>query len=577
MKFSHLKIAPRLYFGFGAVIALLIVLVIIACTNLAKTNEANQRNIHTYQVLDEVSSILESLINIETGQRGFSLSGKPASLEPYKQGKLSLRQHLDKAKALTADNAEQQLRLQQLDQNQQSWISSAIDPAIQLRTDSSDSQMEGVVADEQLGKGKQGMDAMRGLISSIAAAEQTLLTQREASAATLQAQTQWTLIGGGITTAALAMLIAFWLARNIVTPIREAVELAKKVAQGDLTVQVMVASTSNETGELLAALRDMNTALVTVVGEVRLGTDTIAAASGQIASGNLELSSRTEAQASALEQTASSMDELTGTVKQNADNARQANVLAMSASEVAIKGGVVVTQVVDTMSSINASSKKISDIIGVIDGIAFQTNILALNAAVEAARAGEQGRGFAVVASEVRNLAQRSASAAKEIKTLIADSVEKVEVGTRLVDQAGTTMNQIVDSVRHVTDIMVEITAATQEQTSGIDQINQAIIAMDNATQQNAALVEEAAAAAQSLQDQANSLVQVVSVFHLHAADLPAAIALDKRPAAPAKVTTVRRASAVKAAVASTLSSKPRRNATNTPLLAADSGEWHEF
>ena len=310
-------------------------------------------------------------------------------------------------------------------------------------------------------------------------------------------------------------LIALFVTRSITGPIGEAVKVAQTVAAGDLTSRIEVAS-KDETGQLLQALKDMNDSLVNIVGQVRTGTDTIATASKQIASGNLDLSSRTEQQASSLEETASSMEEMTSTVKHNADNARQANQLAISASEIASKGGAVVSQVVDTMESINASSKKIVDIIGVIDGIAFQTNILALNAAVEAARAGEQGRGFAVVASEVRNLAQRSAAAAKEIKTLIVDSVDKVDTGAKLVDQAGSTMQAIVESIKSVTDIMGEITAASQEQTSGIDQINQAITEMDQVTQQNAALVEEAAAAAGSLQDQAGSLAQVVSVFKLN-------------------------------------------------------------
>jgi len=312
----------------------------------------------------------------------------------------------------------------------------------------------------------------------------------------------------------LAVVIGWLITRSITHPMRQAVLIAKTVAAGDLTSRIEVTST-DETGELLAALKEMNGALQAIVGQVRSGTETLATATNEIASGNLDLSSRTEQQAGALEETASSMEELTATVKQNAENARQANQLAQSASEVATRGGAVVGDVVETMSSINASANKIVDIIGVIDGIAFQTNILALNAAVEAARAGEQGRGFAVVASEVRNLAQRSAGAAKEIKALIGDSVEKVGVGSRLVQQAGTTMDEIVASVRRVTDIMADISAASQEQEAGIEQINQAIGEMDAVTQQNAALVEEAAAAAQSMQVQSSQLEQVVSAFRL--------------------------------------------------------------
>ena len=311
--------------------------------------------------------------------------------------------------------------------------------------------------------------------------------------------------------------LAWWIARVVSQPLEFAVEVARRVTGGDLTSVIEVRS-NDETGQLIQALKDMNQSLQNIVGEVRSGTDTIATASGQIAAGNQNLSQRTEEQASSLEETAASMEQLTSTVKQNADNASQANQLAVSASEVALHGGIVVSQVVSTMGAINTSSKKIVDIIGVIDGIAFQTNILALNAAVEAARAGEQGRGFAVVAAEVRNLAQRSAAAAKEIKSLIDDSVEKVGVGTRLVDQAGSTMDEIVASVRRVTDIMGEITAASQEQTAGIEQINQAVSQMDQVTQQNAALVEEAAAAAASLQEQASALAEVVGGFKLEQA-----------------------------------------------------------
>ncbi|WP_298636914.1 methyl-accepting chemotaxis protein [uncultured Thiobacillus sp.] len=312
----------------------------------------------------------------------------------------------------------------------------------------------------------------------------------------------------------LSGLVAWRLTRSITGPIEHAVNLARAVAAGDLTQRIEVRST-NETGQLMQALKDMNESLVRIVGQVRSGTDSVATASSQISSGNLDLSSRTEQQASSLEETASSMEELTSTVRQNAENARQANQLVVSTADVAVKGGQVVGQVVDTMASIKESSRKIADIIGVIDGIAFQTNILALNAAVEAARAGEQGRGFAVVASEVRNLAQRSAGAAKEIKALIEDSVGKVDAGGKLVDEAGKTMDEIVGSVKRVTDIMGEIAAASQEQSAGIEQVNQAVGQMDEMTQQNAALVEQAAAAAESLQDQAAKLAEAVSVFRL--------------------------------------------------------------
>lgn len=339
-------------------------------------------------------------------------------------------------------------------------------------------------------------------------------------------RTQLLILALALGAGAISVVVAFLATRSITGPLNEAVDVAKRVADGDLTSIIDVTST-DETGQMMEALKHMNTSLTRIVSEVRAGTESITAASGEIASGNLDLSTRTEQQAASLGQTSGSMRELTTTVQQNADNARQANQLAAQASEVALRGGSVVSHVIDTMGSITASSKKIVDIIGVIDGIAFQTNILALNAAVEAARAGEQGRGFAVVAAEVRNLAQRSAAAAKEIKTLIGDSVDKVREGSTLVEQAGVTMEEVVASVRRVTDIMGEITAASQEQSVGIGNINYTILEMDEATQQNAALVEEAAAAAASMQDQASNLARVVSIFKL-----------DQEPAAPALSTS---------------------------------------
>ena len=375
----------------------------------------------------------------------------------------------------------------------------------------------------------------------------------------------------------LGGVFAWLLTRSITRPLRQAVHAAEQVAAGDLTVDIDSKGT-DETGALLRALGHMNTSLSKIVDEVRSGTQTISGASSEIAAGSFDLSSRTEQQAAALEETAASMEELTGTVRQNADNARQANQLAIAASSVATQAGQAVDQVVATMGSINDSSRKIVDIISVIDGIAFQTNILALNAAVEAARAGEQGRGFAVVASEVRTLAQRSAAAAKEIKQLIGDSVEKVDTGTKLVDHTGATMREVVDSIQRVTDIMGEISSASQEQITGIDQVNQAMGQMDNATQQNAALVEEATAATAALQDQAQRLAQVVDVFKLdprHVTPAAPVTPVKRPPERPALAKPVARAAAKAAPVAKPAATKT----TGKPAAPAkvNEAEWEEF
>ncbi len=437
---------------------------------------------------------------------------------------------------------------------------------------------------------RQGVDALMQLQLDVAKAE---YADAEARYKTIRLVSLASIVAG----LAFAVLFGLALVRGISRSLAQAIEASDAVAQGDLTRNIQ-ASGKDEVAQLLRSLSAMQDALRKVVSHVREGSESVATASAQIAQGNTDLSARTESQASALEETAASMEELGSTVKQNADNARQANQLAQSASTVAVKGGEVVAQVVDTMKGINDSSRRIADIISVIDGIAFQTNILALNAAVEAARAGEQGRGFAVVAGEVRSLAGRSAEAAKEIKQLISDSVARVEQGTVLVDHAGSTMHEVVTSIRRVTDIMGEISAASAEQSAGVAQVGEAVVQMDQATQQNAALVEEMAAAAASLNSQAQELVQTVAVFKLaqgvgSASRAPAPVA-QARPAAPAPQRPARPAPALgtkpahsaasAASAAPALPKMPSRQiaapqaaaASGKPSAPSD-GDWESF
>jgi methyl-accepting chemotaxis protein len=373
---------------------------------------------------------------------------------------------------------------------------------------------------------------------------------------------------------AMLLITAFYTARSILKPLKAAVTATERVASGDLSVRIDT-QRADEVGDLMRGLQHMTGALRQLIAEVRNGASNIQVASTEIATGNADLSSRTEQAASNLQQTASSMQQLTGTVRQSADAASQANQLASSAAKAAERGGAVVGEVVANMEDISASSRKIGDIIGVIDGIAFQTNILALNAAVEAARAGEQGRGFAVVASEVRSLAGRSAEAAREIKSLIGASVDKVEHGARLVQDAGATMNEIVGSVRQVSDIIGEISAGTAEQRDGIDQVNLAVVQLDQMTQQNAALVEQSAAAADSMKQQAQRLAEVVSAFKLAAAGSP-----DHAPAKPAAVHEQVAQQVIQAAQKASRS--PRAPTVAAPIrdngnTQGPSGDWESF
>ena len=513
MKLKSMKIGQRLGLGFGLVLGLLVLLAIVALRNMDALNDLTNKIVNDNNVrLEAANGMRDTQRRISLGVRDIILTNDEAEMERLAQtveaawkDYMHWRDKLDKLstdpqqRALLARVTETRLKATPLIARvQELGRANKLDESVALIKSQA---LPAVVA---------WQDAIAAMI-----ADQTERNEAEQVQADADFKQARRVLLGVTGLALLAALAVGWtITRSIVLPMRRAVAVARTVAAGDLTSRIEVDS-GDETGELLAALKEMNGSLQTIVGRVRSGTETLVTASGEIASGNLDLSARTEQQAGALEETASSMEELTATVKQNAENARQANQLARSASEVATRGGVVVADVVGTMGAIHASANKIVDIIGVIDGIAFQTNILALNAAVEAARAGEQGRGFAVVATEVRNLAQRSAAAAKEIKELIGDSVDKVDAGSRLVQQAGATMEDIVASVRRVTDIMGEITSASHEQEAGIEQINQAIGEMDSVTQQNAALVEEAAAAAQSMQEQSDQLGHLVSTFRL--------------------------------------------------------------
>ncbi|MBQ5941518.1 methyl-accepting chemotaxis protein [Massilia sp. AB1] len=558
MKLANLKIGKRLALGFGIVCAMLVLMVALSNAMLARVNAGTDEIVNGRMPKIEMTGQMQADINdIAIAIRNMMLTDDPADRQKLAEEVIEHRRSMN---AILAEldkslvSARGKELLAQMKQETAGYVSGQ-DKLIRL-----------INLDE--------LDAARSLLKSElrpllvrlkkATAEQSALQKQIAMDAAAEAartyrSTSILMWGLGFGALALAAAVAWSITRSITRPVAKALEVANTVAAGDLTSRIEV-DTRDEMGQLLQALKAMNENLARTVGVVRTGTDTIAVAAAQVAAGSQDLSSRTEQQAGALEETASSMEELTSTVRQNADNARQANVLAEAAANVAARGGQVIGQVVGTMGEINDSANKINDIIGVIDGIAFQTNILALNAAVEAARAGEQGRGFAVVAGEVRNLAQRSANAAKEIKALIGASTDKVASGSKLVAEAGATMQEIVDSVRRVTDIMAEISSASMEQTSGIEQINQAVVQMDETTQQNAALVEEAAAASSQMQEQAAILAKAVAVFQIGAAQAAPVAAQVKTPALPKPAA---------APVPARAPAKARASAT--------AGDWEEF
>jgi methyl-accepting chemotaxis protein len=534
MNFANLRIRTRLSIGFGVIAAMLILIVGLSITMLGRVNQGADGIITvSLPTLHAASVVLNEADNIAIRMNGALLTEDKDDREKLIADALRARKVIvdiyDAVRGKIADE-------------KGAAIFKEADLTTTKLLKAQDELLRRIHAGDAEGARAYLNAEFRPLsvyyaklLNSQMDRQKEIAAEAAAAAAQTYNDTRLLILGLGVAVLALAVAIGYWLTVSITRPVAQALQVADTVASGDLTSRIDV-TRGDEMGQLLAALKKMNESLVRTVGTVRSGTETIASASIEVAEGSRDLSARTEQQAGALEETASSMEELTSTVKQNADNARQANALAEAASNVAQRGGEVIAQVVGTMSEIHGSSSKIADITGVIDGIAFQTNILALNAAVEAARAGEQGRGFAVVASEVRNLAQRSAAAAREIKQLIGESTDKVEAGSKLVNDAGATMQEIVASVERVTGIMAEITAASREQTAGIEQINSSIAQMDQATQQNAALVEETSAASEALQEQAAKLAQAVAVFRLDAAAATYTAPVVARPA-PAKPT----------------------------------------
>ena len=510
-SFNNISVKRRLLFGFASILLLSLVAIVVSVTRLNSVAAATRHMIDEPMATERYLQDWYRYMFAAVPRTTAIIVSTDASLGDYFAE--SIKASSDASSALQ----------KQVEARMDSDVEKALFTELGVRRKAFLSARDATLALKKAGKVDEAQQQMRDVytpssVTYLASAEALLKEQRrQIDEATLEIEqinvaSRNLMIALAVVILLLGGTLAFALGRSIAEPLERAVALARRVAAGDLTSRVENHA-RDETGQLLDALGQMNGSLSQLVGDVRLSTDTITVAAQEIAAGNADLSARTEAQAGALEETASSMEELTSTVRQNADSARHANELVVAASGIAVRGGDVVGQVVETMGSIKTSSSKIVDIIGVIDSIAFQTNILALNAAVEAARAGEQGRGFAVVASEVRNLAQRSASAAKEIKGLIDDSVGKVDEGGRLVDRAGQTMSEVVASVQKVAEIMGEITQASEQQSSGIEQVNRAIGQMDEMTQQNAALVEQAAAAAASMREQAQALLAQVGRF----------------------------------------------------------------
>jgi methyl-accepting chemotaxis protein len=595
---NKLNIGPRLGLAFAFVLALMAVIVVIALSRMSSLNDGTRELTDGYAKVTAAQTLKSELNQIARSTRNMLLITNEADIkaegEKIAKSRSSISSRMDfLEKEITSEKGKSALN--DLKEARAAYVVD-LEALLKLVADKNIDEASAML----MGKMRAAQNGYFAKIDALIVLEDEIFDTAVVHADATYSNSKLVLLALALAALVIAGVMALLVTRSIVGPLRQALDAAQKVAAGDLTTQLQ-STGSDEAGRLIDALKDMNSSLIKVVGSVRQGSESVATASAEIAQGNNDLSARTEQQASALEQTAASMEELSSTVKQNADSARQANQLAMNASTVAVQGGEVVSQVVDTMKGINESSRKISDIISVIDGIAFQTNILALNAAVEAARAGEQGRGFAVVASEVRSLAGRSAEAAKEIKTLISASVERVEHGTNLVDKAGATMTEVVTSIRRVTDIMGEISSASAEQSAGVSQVGEAVSQMDQVTQQNAALVEEMAAAASSLKSQANELVQTVAVFKLSANDVDGSLPkaqvrspkptpfkgnerrADAKPAAaaprpaPAKMASPKPKAATPASLPKPTAAAAPPKTQSKPAPAGGDDEWETF